>query len=125
MDAQLEARLHDYFARRGDVALAVVFGSVARGDARPGSDLDLGIVPADSAGVDLPPLVGRRVDAADLRRVSPVFGFAVAHDAVLVYEAEPGAWASWFARALARYYDTAPLRRIAREGALDRLGPAQ
>ncbi len=132
MDASLEARLHDYFAGRRDVTLALVFGSVARGDARADSDLDVGIVPAPdavsglnspvlTAMVDLPPLVGRKVDVADLRRVSPVFGFAVAQDAVLVYEAEPGAWASWFARIIAQYYDTAPLRRIAREAALERL----
>lgn len=86
---------------RGDVTLALVFGSVARGEARTESDLDIGILPAPdavnglngpvlTAMVDLPPLVRRRVDVVDLRGVSPVFGFAVAQAAVRLYEAEPG-----------------------------------
>lgn len=101
MNPQLEARLHDYFVARGDVTLALVFGSVARGEARTESDLDIGILPAPdavnglngpvlTAMVDLPPLVRRRVDVVDLRGVSPVFGFAVAQAAVRLYEAEPG-----------------------------------
>lgn len=57
-----------------------IFGSEARGNARPDSDVDLAVllsqpVPPEqllAARLDLEGLLGRRVDLVDLRRASPI-----------------------------------------------------
>ncbi len=59
-----------------------VFGSLARGDARPNSDLDLGVLPPPSADPALLPGWRRRaarlptirpVDFVDVRELEPAF----------------------------------------------------
>jgi predicted nucleotidyltransferase len=87
---------------RGDVALAVPFGSWARGQARASSDVDVAVRllsgaagrgldhPLFAVAADLPSRVGRRVDVVDLDRAGPVLAFAIAAESVLLCEAEPG-----------------------------------
>jgi len=133
LDAHLQRKLRQYFADRGDVEAAVVFGSVARGQARADSDLDVGILPAPSAAtgfahpaltasVDLTARLRRKVDVADLRRADPTFGLVVRQDAALVFEATAGIWASWCAQvakgpapqSLLERQREAPLHTVAR-----------
>jgi predicted nucleotidyltransferase len=57
--ARLRERARDLIEQRSDVIEVRLFGSLARGDARPGSDADLFIVLRDGAGPfleRLPPL---------------------------------------------------------------------
>jgi predicted nucleotidyltransferase len=72
----LVADLHRALRTEHDVRLAVLYGSLARGDEDAGSDLDLLISFADdrpSAGLELAvrlqPVTGRPVDVAHLQRV--------------------------------------------------------
>ena len=81
-------RLRDFMARRGDVELAIVYGSVAAGKADFDSDLDLAIdLGRELSAADkidlisgLAELTGRPVDLVDLRTVGvPLLGQILAH----------------------------------------------
>lgn len=113
-----------YFARRGDVRLAMLFGSRARGDARPGSDVDVAVhfeVDAGGQGLDHPRfavaadlagLCGRPVDVIDLAVAPPVLAFAIASEGRLLFERCAGLSVAFRAGAYDRYCDTARLRRV-------------
>ena len=58
--ARLQERAREVLARRPGVVEVRLFGSLARGEARPGSDADLFVVVRDGAG----PLLGRLSDLA-------------------------------------------------------------
>ena len=70
------ARVRNYLADQADIALAVVFGSMARGEADDDSDLDLAVY-ADSGSLSarrkfaliggLGAITGRPIDLVDLR----------------------------------------------------------
>lgn len=131
----MRRRLGDYFCRRGDVRLAVLFGSAATGLDRPDSDVDVGVLTAPTAATgfdspvfqavaDLAQALGRKVDVVDLSRADPVFAFSVAQDGQLLYESTPGDWVDWRAAAILRYCDTEWLRRIDRQARLARLEEA-
>lgn len=65
MDKELAQKISDYFATR-PVMKAWVFGSYARGEQRPDSDIDIMIVPDRDAHVGLFMLSGMRLDLQDL-----------------------------------------------------------
>lgn len=121
--------LHDVFARYPEVAGAWLFGSHARGTARPDSDVDLAVDPATPAArarkLDLlADLVGAGFDDVDLvvlDRDDPVLRWEAIGPNRLVYGA-PGYDAEGaFAWALRQYDDTAPLRAIQRTAYYARL----
>jgi predicted nucleotidyltransferase len=82
------ALVHEVLERHPRLRLAVVFGSVASGKARPDSDLDLAVA-ADTALVaaektalisDLALRLGRSIDLIDLARVGePLLGQILIH----------------------------------------------
>ena len=81
-------RLRDFLAQRGDVELAIVYGSVAAGKAGFDSDLDLAVdLGRELSAADkidlisgLAELTGRPVDLVDLRTVGvPLLGQILAH----------------------------------------------
>ena len=81
-------RLRDFLAQRGDVELAIVYGSVAAGMAGFDSDLDLAVdLGRELSAADkvelisgLAELTGRPVDLVDLRTVGvPLLGQILAH----------------------------------------------
>ena len=65
MDKELTQKISDYFSTR-PVMKAWVFGSYARGEQRPDSDIDIMIVPDRDAHVGLFMLSGMRLDLQDL-----------------------------------------------------------
>ena len=65
MDKELTQKISDYFSTRL-VMKAWVFGSYARGEQRPDSDIDIMIVPDRDAHVGLFMLSGMRLDLQDL-----------------------------------------------------------
>jgi predicted nucleotidyltransferase len=112
------------------VELAIVFGSVARGDYRPDSDVDVAVLARPA--IDLTEVsariaarVGREVDVVVLNDAGVPLIDAILRDGVVVHEGRVGAGAMWWSRALmdrevdgpwyARMRD-ASLRRVAKEG---------
>ena len=87
------------------VRLALVFGSVARGMARPDSDLDLAVSGAAIDSLALTAAISkevrRDVHVVRLDEASIPMLEAIIEDGVVVHEALPGAAASWRARTLA------------------------
>jgi predicted nucleotidyltransferase len=83
--------LRELAARRGLKRIRV-FGSMARGDARPGSDVDLLVeVPPGVSGLaigglvmDAQELLGRHVDVVTTAALGPALREAVLADAVLL-----------------------------------------
>ena len=114
---------------RSDVIVALLFGSVARGAARPDSDIDVAIA---APGVDwltlraeLTAKLGREVDVAPLETAGILLLEEVLRDGIVVHEAYPGAAAIFRSRALATLETDRPwfarmrdawLRRVAEKG---------
>jgi predicted nucleotidyltransferase len=88
-----------------------VFGSFARGDEWPGSDLDLAILlppgrrMEDLLGVvsDVSARVHRDVDIVDLRRAGDVLRREVLMDGRALHVSEPDQVLAWEAAAMSRY----------------------
>ncbi|MCC6623775.1 MAG: nucleotidyltransferase domain-containing protein [Deltaproteobacteria bacterium] len=124
-DATLE-RLKTVARAFGDARMIVLFGSVARGDARPWSDVDVGILGVGllrggEIGHALSTLLGREPHVVDLERASDHLRFEVARDGVLLAEAEPGTWTRFKAEAALRWFDLAPIVALCRDGVARRL----
>jgi uncharacterized protein len=106
---------------RGDVLEAYVFGSVARGDAQPHSDLDVAVYLDETAGAegvfgadaeiaaDLMAALGRNdVDVVILNRAPPLLYHRVLRDGRRVLARDLRATTGREGRALSRYCDFVP-----------------
>lgn len=119
LDVMTEIARHDRMKSVCDAVLAVVpdvwavylYGSVARGDQGPKSDLDLAVLlppgscleqPWQLAG-QLSGKLGREVDLVDLRKAGDVLRMQVLQDGVMLYNACPGEVLAWEAGAMTRY----------------------
>ena len=117
------ARIRDVCTRAFELELAVLFGSVATGRARTGSDVDIGILPAHevplSAEIALASSISAithtDVDIVRLDRDDPLLGREVARHGVAIYERTPGVFAAYRARAMSTWIEfdeiIAPHRR--------------
>jgi hypothetical protein len=124
----LVERLRQRAAALPEVRLAVLFGSTARGKARPGSDVDLGVLlePDTRAHrleveADLGRAVGRPVDVIFLNQASPLLRFEISRDGVLLLEREDGLWTDFKARAMVDWWDWAPIAKRIEDAAIRRL----
>ena len=122
MDAQSSVeRLRQAFkGREWGVAAAYLFGSVARGESRPGSDLDVAVLlePAPERGTfeslrldlraELESDLGRKVDLVVLNYAPPDLAHRVLRDAVLIIEPSPSARVRFEVRARNEYWDLKP-----------------
>jgi len=89
---------------RQDVYLALLFGSQARGKARPDSDLDVA-VQGENLDVldlyrDLSLATRREVDVVDLSRVGFALLNAIVRDHVVIHQGRPGATGRWLSHAI-------------------------
>jgi uncharacterized protein len=96
-----EQMLHE----RADVALALLFGSRARGDANETSDVDIALL-APSAdlfeiGAQLSQASGLEVDVISLADPGVPLLDELLRDGILIYEGKPGAYATWRSHVLA------------------------
>ena len=118
-------------AARGTLGLdlLILFGSRARGDARPGADWDFGYL-ADEAA-DIPGLLAAlvealeddRVDLVDLRRASGLLRYRAACDGLLVYEATVDRFDRYRLQAARFWCDNAPVFERGYEEVLGALRP--
>ncbi len=110
---------------RSDVRLAMLFGSRARGCARPESDVDVAV---EAPGVDLWTLaadlsqaVGLEVDVVDLREAGYPLLKAVLRDGLLIHQGRKGALGDWRSQAIARTELDRPWFERMRDGFLRKL----
>jgi predicted nucleotidyltransferase len=113
-------RIREILDRWPGVRLAVLFGSMARGQARPESDLDLGIVAPQLDGRDeltlqaqLERSAGRPVDLVRLDRASTLIRWYAARDGILVLARDRREWVGFLARSAGEHADLAPTWRRA------------
>ena len=111
-----------------DVRLAAVFGSAARGEAGPRSDVDLGLLLDPDTrearlGVEaaLRRAMDRDIDLVYLDTAPPQLRFEIARDGVLLHARSPGDWADFRARAMIDWWDWAPTARMINDAAIRRL----
>ena len=118
-------------AERGDVVAAWVFGSVARGSARPGSDVDVAVLrgkPASGTLADLPAelalylerAVGREVDLVVIDDANVELVHRVLRDGVLVLDRDRPRRIAFEVRKRHECFDLAPRLASIREAALRR-----
>ncbi len=116
---QLEA-VREVLENFDEVRLAYLFGSVAAGTARPESDLDVAVTLIPGAGrvvVDrlieaLERVSGRTVDLVDLSLAPPLLAHEVVKLGKLILNRDDAERVEFETRAVARYLDTAHLRRV-------------
>ena len=127
-DQDLFTRLAVAARQQPELVLAVVFGSVARGGAHAGSDVDIGVV-LDGADVsrrgaieaELGRAAGREIDFVDLGGAPPLLRFEIARDGLLLFERAPYVWADFRAHAMIDWWDWAPTARKIHHAAAARL----
>jgi predicted nucleotidyltransferase len=111
-----------FAARNEDAAAVYLFGSVARGEERPDSDVDVAVlygkpVEPGLAGLklalagDLEERLGRRVDLVVLDSQSPDFIHRVLRDGMLVVENNRSARIRFEVTARNEYFDVLPVLR--------------
>lgn len=112
------------------VRLAVLFGSAARGQSGPDSDIDVGVLfeagqeSAAALEVALARATGRRLDLVRLEAAPPLLRFEIARDGRVLLERTPHAWADFRARAMTDWWDWAPTARFLHAAAASRLRAA-
>jgi uncharacterized protein len=122
---QLQARLAPVFAGEPAVAAAYVFGSVARGEAGPDSDLDIGVVyesdhaaKHDALATRLAAQISRatgveRVDLVDLEEQGPIFCHQVLSSGFRIHEASRARRIDFESETIVRAIDFRPTHDLA------------
>lgn len=110
--------LADVLRDRSGLELALLFGSAANGRLHPGSDVDIGILPADSAmslseelalQAELEEAVGRSADLVRLDHADPLLRWRAARDGICLYARSAVAEARFRAEAAIAHDELAPL----------------
>ncbi len=126
LNSTLASSLARMAAKAPGVRLVLLFGSAARGQARPGSDADIGVLGGEfwaqmQLGGELSMGLRREPHVVDLAEASDWLRFEAARDGILIYESEPRLWSEFKATAMLRYFDLAPIISICAEGVRRRL----
>lgn len=130
-DTELLASLRHALSSVSGLRLAVLFGSQARGDSGPDSDVDVAVLGNRldrlRLASELSRLLEREVDLVDLSEPSIALVRAVLRDGIAVYESSPGVWGAFIGQSLCdletdlpafRRMQDAFVRRVAASGLL-------
>src|SRR5262245_15162002 len=103
--AHLRTRLASGLEGREDVDLALLFGSHARGQARPTSDVDVAVIgrSIDTIGlaIELTDALGTPVDVVDLSGDPPIaLLLEILRDGIKIRERSPGAYGRFLSHTL-------------------------
>lgn len=124
------ARIRAVLGEGPRLRLAVLFGSFSRGVARPDSDVDVAILPADpdlplaeelALQVALERACGRSVDLVRIDRASTLLRFRAAREGLLLAADPPAEHVRFLRTAAAEYSDFAPALAVAAERFRQRL----
>ena len=123
--ARLVATLREVLRDRQDVHLALLFGSQARGRARPDSDVDVA-VQGENLDVfdlyrDLSLATRREVDVVDLSRAGFALLNAIVRDHVVLHQGRPGAAGRWLSHAITQLETDRPGYERMRDAYLKKL----
>ena len=129
---EIVSLLHRTLDGEPAVELVVLFGSHVRGQARRGSDLDLGVAwspdtgrQARNAVLDRIERVARAtVDMIDLDAAPPLLRMEIARTGEVIVARSPHAWPDFRARAMLDWWDVSPYARIMHEAARKRVEKA-
>lgn len=116
----MDSAVAEIVAREPGVVAAWVFGSRARGEERPSSDLDVAVILQSEAGAEvlsrvsaaLTQRLGVETDVVDLAKSTPVLGFEVVTGGRRVFERDALAADEAEERCLRAYLDTEHMRRV-------------
>jgi len=110
------------------IDLAVMFGSMARGQGHDDSDLDIGVLLRDAnettrsrLAAALSRSAGKTVDVVYLDEAPPLLRFEIARDGVVLLEGAPHSWTDFRARAMIDWWDWAPTARMIHRQVISRL----
>ena len=127
MDGLLE-RLRQGIASLPEVRLAVLFGSMARGQARPQSDVDLGVLlDPDTPDVrfkaetELGRAAGRAVDVVFLNQAPPLLRFEIAKEGILLHQDQNHLWTDFKTQAMLDWWDWEPIAKQMEDALIQRL----
>ncbi|MGH8727342.1 MAG: type VII toxin-antitoxin system MntA family adenylyltransferase antitoxin [Burkholderiales bacterium] len=121
--SQIIAGVKDYFAQHARGVVAVyVFGSVARGESRAGSDIDIGVLFAQTPAATLSgpvleiegkleQLLGKRVQLVALNDAPVDLMHRVLRDGEIVFESDRSARIRFEVAARNEYFDLLPILR--------------
>jgi uncharacterized protein len=130
---EIKAKLHDFFSARGDaegLAAAYLFGSLARGTARPNSDIDVGVLYVDAPPpgleglafhleAELERLLGRPVHLVVLNRAPVDLAQRVLRDGCLLLDRDHSGRIRFEVRTRQEFWDLEPFLRRYRRTAED------
>lgn len=127
----VEDRIGEVLQRHPDVLVAYLFGSTARGTARPRSDIDVAVLLREDGSVlerrlalmaDLAEAMGtNRVDVVVLNEAPVALAYRVLRDGRLLLSRDERARIEHRVTTVDRYIDMEPFRRVQEEGLRHRL----
>lgn len=117
---QTIARIKEYFSGKPEVVAAYLYGSQAKREAKKESDIDLGVVLAESYKAKafyhpqivfsqaLTPILGKRVEVQDLRAARIDFSHRVLSEGKLLYVSNEEKRIKFETKILRDYFDLKP-----------------
>ena len=121
LNPKIKQQIIKYFQEKPEVAAAYLYGSYARGDARPDSDIDLAVLVTDKSkytgfgivqvvfAADLTKVVGIKVEVNDLDSCRVDFSHRVLTEGRLLVSNNEDARVNFEEKIIKNYFDLQPI----------------